>query len=84
MLALAETALSLFGLAVFCVVILSSTLSACFCFMTLGSYVSILVAFETLPYLAGVVESFGSLMSAIPAEDLCMDCTVHTWRSPKF
>jgi len=84
MLALAEAALSLFSLAVFCVVILSGALSACLCFTTLGSYVSVLVAFETLPYLAGAVESFGSLMGAIPAEDLCVDCAVRAWRSPKF
>ena len=84
MLALAETALSLFGFAVFCVVILSGALSACLCFMTLGSYMSVLVAFETSPYLAGTVKSFGSLMGAIPAEDLRMDCAVCAWRSPKF
>jgi len=84
MLVLAEAVFSLFGLAVFCVVILSGTSSTCFYFTTLGSYVSILVAFETLPYLAGVVKSFNSLMGAIPAEDLCVDYTVYTWHSPKF
>jgi len=84
MLALAKTAFSLFGFAVFCVIILSGALSACFCFMTLGSYVSVLVAFETLPYLAGMVESFDSFMGAIPAEDFCVDCAVCAWHSPKF
>ena len=84
MLALTEAAFSLFGFAVFCVVILSSILSACLCFMTLGFYVSVLVAFKTLLYLAGVVKSFGSFMGAIPAEDFYMDCAVCAWRSPKF
>jgi hypothetical protein len=83
-LALAETALSLFGLAVFCVVILSGTSSACLYFATLGSYMSILVAFETSPYLAGAIVFFGSLMGAVPTEDLRMDCGVRAWCGLEF
>jgi len=73
MLTLAETALSLFGLAVFYIIILSGASSVCLYFTTLGSYISILVAFKTSPYLAGAIESLGSLIGAIPTEDLCVD-----------
>ena len=76
MLALVEATLSLFGLAVFYIMILSGASSACLCFTTLGSYMSVLVAFKTSPYLAGAVESFSSLIGAIPAEDLRVDCAV--------
>ena len=76
MFALVEVALYLFGLAVFYVIILSGVSSVYLCFTTLGSYVSVLVAFEILSYLAGAVKSFGSLISAIPIEDLRVDCGV--------
>ena len=76
MFALAEAALYLFGLAVFYVIILSGTLSVYLCFTILGSYISVLVVFKTLSYLAGAVKSFGSLISAILAEDLRVDCGI--------
>ena len=76
MLALVETALSLFGLVVFYIIILSGILSVYLYFTTLGSYISILVVFKTLPYLVGVIVFFGSLIGAILVEDLRVDCSV--------
>ena len=76
MLTLAETALNLFSLTVFYIIILSGALSTYLCFATLGSYISVLVAFKTSPYLAGAIVFFGSLIGAIPAEDLRVDCGV--------
>ena len=76
MLALVETALSLFSLAVFYIVILSGTSSAYLYFATLGSYISVLVAFKISPYLTGAIVFFGSLIGAVPAEDLRIDCGV--------
>ena len=73
MLTLAETALSLFGLTVFYIIILSGASSVYFYFATLGSYMSILVAFKISPYLAGAIVFFGSLIGAIPAENLRVD-----------
>ena len=37
---------------------------------------SVLVAFKTSSYLAGAVKSFSSLISAILAEDLRVDCGI--------
>jgi len=74
MLALAETALSLFGLAVFYIIILSGALSVYLYFAILGSYISILVAFKILPYLVGAIIFFSSLIGAILVEDLYIDC----------
>jgi len=76
MLALVETALNLFGLIVFYIIILSSALSICLYFATLGSYISVLVVFKTLPYLAGVIIFFGSLIGAILVEDLRVDYSI--------
>ena len=74
--ALVEAALYLFSLTVFYVIILSGALSICLYFTTLGSYISVLVVFKTLSYLAGAVKSFSSLISAILAEDLRIDCGI--------
>jgi len=76
MLTLAEAILSLFSLIVFYIIILSGVLSAYLYFTILGSYISVLVVFKTSPYLAGAVESFSSLIGAIPVEDLRVDYAV--------
>ena len=73
MLALVETVLSLFSLAVFYIIILSGILSIYLYFAILGSYISILVVCKTLPYLVGAIVFFGSLIGAIPIEDLRID-----------
>ena len=73
MLTLAETALSLFSLIVFYIIILSGILSAYLYFTTLGSYISILVAFKTSPYLVGAIVFFSSLIGTVPIEDLYID-----------
>ena len=77
MLTLVETALNLFGLAVFYIIILSGALSICLYFATLGSYISVLVVFKTLPYLVGAIVFFGSLIGAVLIEDLHIDCGVY-------
>ena len=84
MLTLVEIALSLFGLIVFYIIILSGILSACLYFTTLGSYISILVVFKTSPYLVGAIVFFGSLIGTIPIEDLRIDCGVRAQYSLKF
>ena len=84
MFALVEVVLYLFGLIVFYIIILSGALSAYLYFIILGSYISVLVVFKTLSYLVGAVKSFGSLISAILAEDLRVDYGICAWRSLKF
>ena len=76
MLTLVEIALSLFGLAVFYIIILSGILSVYLYFAILGSYISILVVFKISPYLVGVIIFFGSLIGAVLIDDLCIDCGV--------
>ena len=76
MLTLAEIALSLFGLAVFYIIILSGILSAYLYFIILGSYISILVAFKTSPYLVGAIIFFSSLIGAVLIKNLRIDCGV--------
>ena len=76
MLTLVEIVLSLFGLAVFYIIILSSALSIYLYFATLGSYISVLVVFKISSYLVGAVKSFGSLIGAILVEDLRVDCGI--------
>ena len=76
MLTLVEIALSLFGLIVFYIIILSGILSAYLYFAILGSYISVLVVFKISPYLVGVIVFFGSLIGAVPIEDLRIDCGV--------
>ena len=56
--------------------ILSGILSAYFCFTILGFYISILVVFKILFYLAGMIKSFDSFISAILVEDFYMDYSV--------
>ena len=76
MFALVEVALYLFSLIVFYIIILSSILSVYLYFTILGSYISILVVFKISPYLVGVIVFFGSLIGAVPIEDLRIDCGV--------
>jgi len=72
-LTLVETALSLFSLTVFYIIILSGASSVYLYFAILGSYISVLVAFKTSLYLAGTIIFFSSLIGAVLVEDLRVD-----------
>jgi hypothetical protein len=70
MLSLVEGALLLVSLIFFYIVILSGISSIYFLFTILGSYMSVIVVFKTSLYQAGSIKPFGSLIGAIPAENL--------------